>query len=91
MIDKSRPRSYDYSKTLYLPKTDFPMRASLPQREPDFLARWNEIGLYERLRKQSNAHARGRFSRPSATTRNIPMPPRDAQALREWKTMGRTA
>src|SRR5438874_6840670 len=43
----------DYSKTLYLPQTEFPMRAGLPQREPEILKRWNEIGLYERLRAQA--------------------------------------
>ncbi len=43
----------DYSKTLYLPQTEFPMRAGLPQREPEILKGWNEIGLYQRLRKQS--------------------------------------
>jgi isoleucyl-tRNA synthetase len=43
----------DYSKTLYLPQTEFPMRAGLPQREPEILKNWNEIGLYERLRKLS--------------------------------------
>ena len=36
----------DYSKTLYLPQTEFPMRAGLPQREPEILKRWNEIDLY---------------------------------------------
>ncbi|WP_020180994.1 isoleucine--tRNA ligase [Methylopila sp. M107] len=41
----------DYSETLFLPRTDFPMRAGLPQREPEFLARWNEIKLYEKLRE----------------------------------------
>ncbi len=39
----------DYSKTLFLPRTEFPMRASLPQREPELLKRWQEIGLYERI------------------------------------------
>jgi isoleucyl-tRNA synthetase len=53
MIDKVKSRVADYSKTLYLPQTDFPMRAGLPQREPGLLARWNEIGLYDRLRAQS--------------------------------------
>ncbi|QXX74502.1 isoleucine--tRNA ligase [Methylovirgula sp. HY1] len=43
----------DYSKTLYLPKTDFPMRAGLPQKEPEILARWAEIDLYRRLREAS--------------------------------------
>jgi isoleucyl-tRNA synthetase len=46
----------DYSETLFLPKTDFPMRAGLPQREPEILARWKRLHLYERLR----ATARGR-------------------------------
>ncbi len=46
----------DYSKTLFLPQTEFPMRAGLPQREPEILKSWNEIGLYNRLREQ----ARGR-------------------------------
>ena len=36
----------DYSKTLFLPQTEFPMRAGLPQREPEILERWNEIDLY---------------------------------------------
>jgi isoleucyl-tRNA synthetase len=43
----------DYSKTLFLPQTEFPMRAGLPQREPDILKAWNKIGLYERLRETS--------------------------------------
>ena len=41
----------DYSKTLYLPQTDFPMRAGLPQREPELLKYWNDIGLYDKLRR----------------------------------------
>ncbi len=43
----------DYSETLFLPRTDFPMRAGLPQREPLLLKRWEEIGLYRRLREAS--------------------------------------
>ncbi|MGH3056107.1 MAG: class I tRNA ligase family protein, partial [Gaiellaceae bacterium] len=39
----------DYKHTLNLPKTDFPMRANLPQREPAVVARWDEIGLYQQL------------------------------------------
>jgi isoleucyl-tRNA synthetase len=41
----------DYKDTLNLPRTDFPMRANLPQREPETLARWSEMGLYERLQR----------------------------------------
>src|SRR4029077_2229953 len=39
----------DYKHTLNLPKTDFPMRANLPAREPSVVARWDEIGLYQQL------------------------------------------
>jgi isoleucyl-tRNA synthetase len=49
----------DYSKTLFLPKTDFPMRAGLPQREPEILARWQTIDLYGKLR--ANAKGCDRF------------------------------
>jgi isoleucyl-tRNA synthetase len=41
----------DYKATLNLPKTDFPMKASLAQAEPRMLAWWDEIGLYKRLRE----------------------------------------
>ncbi len=40
----------DYRDTVFLPETDFPMRAGLPQREPDWLARWEKMGVYDRLR-----------------------------------------
>ena len=43
----------DWGATLFLPKTDFPMRAGLPDLEPKLLKRWDEIGLYEAIRKQS--------------------------------------
>ncbi|AQZ53169.1 isoleucine--tRNA ligase [Martelella mediterranea] len=43
----------DYSKTLYLPQTDFPMRAGLPEKEPETVARWQEIGLYKKLREDA--------------------------------------
>ena len=41
----------DYSRTLYLPKTDFPMRGGLPQKEPEILARWARENLYAALRE----------------------------------------
>lgn len=43
----------DYSKTLYLPQTDFPMRGGLPQKEPELVARWQEMRLYDKLRATS--------------------------------------
>ncbi|MEY1554682.1 isoleucine--tRNA ligase [Yoonia sp. R2331] len=42
----------EYKDTLNLPRTDFPMRAGLPKREPEWLERWNEIGVYDRLREK---------------------------------------
>ena len=43
----------DYSKTIFLPRTDFPMKAQLPKREPDILKRWSEIDIYSKLREAS--------------------------------------
>ena len=40
----------DYKNTLNLPKTAFPMKAKLPQREPEVLKRWEEDGLYQKIR-----------------------------------------
>ena len=48
----------DYSKTLFLPQTEFPMRAGLPQREPEILKYWNEIELYEKLRQDAAGRAK---------------------------------
>src|SRR5262249_48623328 len=48
----------DYSETLFLPKTEFPMRAGLPQKEPEILARWERIGLYEQLRNRSRGRTK---------------------------------
>lgn len=42
----------DYSKTLNLPKTKFPMRANLPKREQEILSRWEEMGDYALSRKK---------------------------------------
>ncbi|WP_301153342.1 isoleucine--tRNA ligase [Metapseudomonas otitidis] len=41
----------DYKATLNLPETAFPMKAGLPQREPETLQRWDSIGLYQKLRQ----------------------------------------
>src|SRR5690349_3734571 len=41
----------DWRHTVFLPKTDFPMKAGLPQKEPAILARWQSEGLYKQIRK----------------------------------------
>ncbi|MDP1988954.1 class I tRNA ligase family protein, partial [Phenylobacterium sp.] len=45
----------DYRETVFLPQTDFPMRAGLPQKEPQILAKWAEIDLYNTARKARQA------------------------------------
>ncbi|PTM98381.1 isoleucine--tRNA ligase [Mycoplana dimorpha] len=53
------PEKIDYSSTLYLPQTDFPMRAGLPQKEPETVARWQKMDLYKKLR--ASAAGREKF------------------------------
>lgn len=43
----------DYSATLFLPETNFPMRAGLPEREPGWLKRWEEMDIYALQREQA--------------------------------------
>ncbi|MBU2054555.1 MAG: isoleucine--tRNA ligase [Proteobacteria bacterium] len=43
----------DYKDTLNLPKTDFPMKANLAQREPEMLARWDAMCIYDLIREES--------------------------------------
>ena len=50
MSDKPAP---DYRATLFLPATDFPMKAGLPEAEPKWLAHWAEIGLYAKMRARA--------------------------------------
>jgi isoleucyl-tRNA synthetase len=65
MSDKSKTSAeaasdaFDYSKTLLLPETPFPMRAGLPEKEPQILRSWEEMDLYGRLRRA--ARGRDRF------------------------------
>ncbi|OUD13106.1 isoleucine--tRNA ligase [Thioflexithrix psekupsensis] len=49
----------DYKHTLNLPKTDFPMRGNLPQREPELLQKWHDMSLYALMR--DNARGRPAF------------------------------
>ncbi|AMJ63343.1 isoleucine--tRNA ligase [Bosea sp. PAMC 26642] len=57
MTDKT-PETIDYSQTLFLPQTEFPMRAGLPQREPELLARWARMDLYRKLREAGKGRDR---------------------------------
>lgn len=45
--------SQDYNQTIHLPKTDFPMRAGLPKREPGFLAKWEDEHIYDVLMEKN--------------------------------------
>ena len=48
----------DYNKTINLPKTEFPMRAGLPNREPGMLQHWNDLDLYNELLKKNEGKPR---------------------------------
>ena len=50
--------SQDYNSTLNLPKTDFPMRAGLPKREPEMLKHWEEMDLYNEMLKKNEGKPR---------------------------------
>jgi isoleucyl-tRNA synthetase len=58
--EKPTPKTdaVDYSQTLFLPQTEFPMRAGLPQREPELLARWAKMDLYRKLREAGKGRDR---------------------------------
>ena len=43
----------DYKQTLNLPQTDFPMKANLAQREPEMLKKWEDMGIYQKIRKSA--------------------------------------
>jgi len=49
----SETKKTDYRDTVFLPKTAFPMRGSLPTKEPELLARWRQMDLYNRQRAQA--------------------------------------
>src|ERR1044072_1122319 len=51
MSEADAPPKPDYHSTVFLPRTDFPMKAGLPQKEPAILARWEAEDLYKQLRQ----------------------------------------
>jgi isoleucyl-tRNA synthetase len=51
MADAPETTKTDYRSTVFLPRTDFPMKAGLPQKEPGIAARWEADGLYQQIRK----------------------------------------
>ena len=51
MSETPSQETRDFRSTVFLPKTDFPMKAGLPQKEPDILARWQDENLYRTLRE----------------------------------------
>ena len=53
MSDTSAPTARDYKDSLFLPETDFPMRAGLPKKEPVLLKKWAEQGLYQKMREDA--------------------------------------
>ena len=52
----SNKEEKDYSETLNLPKTDFPMRGNLPKNEPSILDFWKDIDIYGKIQKKNAGH-----------------------------------
>ncbi len=57
-MDEKAKKNDRYRDTVFLPKTDFGMKAGLPQKEPELLKRWDAMGLYKRLREESRGRPR---------------------------------
>ncbi|MEK7801807.1 MAG: class I tRNA ligase family protein, partial [Pseudomonadota bacterium] len=53
MTEQTTPTAEFYKETVFLPKTDFPMRGELPQKEPAILKAWQESNLYNGIRAAS--------------------------------------
>ena len=101
------PQVIDYKTTLNLPTTDFPMKANLAQREPEMLARWNEMDLYGRcarcgaagvraarrsaLRQRDDSHRPRRQQGAQGHHRQVPHPARLRRALRAGLGLPRPA
>lgn len=58
MTDQPAKDTPDYKSTVFLPQTDFPMKAGLAQKEPGILARWQAQDLYGKLREQRKGRER---------------------------------
>jgi isoleucyl-tRNA synthetase len=52
-MDDTKKKTDRYRETVFLPNTSFGMKAGLPQKEPELLKRWEDMGLYKRLREES--------------------------------------
>ena len=66
----------DYSKTLHLPQTDFPMRGNLPQKEPGYVKLWQDMDLYhKRLAKTERRNSCSTTARLTRTARSTSATP----------------
>lgn len=64
MADNNNAPARDYSKTLFLPKTDFPMRAGLPKKEPEILSYWERASLQKQILNNTMLHGADATARP---------------------------
>src|SRR5437763_15312561 len=51
LFRRLRSVPFELKKTINLPQTAFPMKANLPQNEPTMPARWEDMGIYQRIRQ----------------------------------------
>ena len=68
-MSEADPSTRDYRDTVFLPKTDFPMKAGLPQKEPGILARWQDENLTTSCARRGGA----RKNSSCMTARPTPM------------------
>ncbi|MEH6726480.1 MAG: class I tRNA ligase family protein, partial [Hyphomicrobiales bacterium] len=64
MAENTNAPTRDYSKTLFLPKTDFPMRAGLPKKEPEILSYWDRASLQKQILNNTMLHGTSADERP---------------------------
>ena len=53
MSEEQKSKEEAYRESVFLPKTEFPMRGGLPKKEPEILAKWEAMDLYGQMRKQA--------------------------------------
>lgn len=61
MTNDTQDKKDIYKDTVFLPKTEFPMRGGLPDKEPEILKKWEEMGLYSKMREQGKAENRKKW------------------------------
>ena len=79
----------DYSATLCLPQTAFPMRAGLPHKEPELLERWRRLDMYQRLRRAAAGTSGARRADAGGAERHRSRNSDRRRAENAWRAVSR--